>query len=139
MKNAFYLILKVLFVLKIINSHPEVFCKKVVLKNFTKLTGKHLCHNLFFNKDAGLRPATLLKKRLWHRCFPVNFSKFLRTPFVIEHLWWLLLSRCLNICLDFLSCRKNGVIRKIGLLSDLSLDNVVNKQYNTGIAQYLAK
>ena len=27
------------------------------------------------------RPATLLKKRLCHRCFPMNFSKFLRTPF----------------------------------------------------------
>ena len=25
--------------------------------------------------------ATLLKKRLWHRCFPVNFVEFLRTPF----------------------------------------------------------
>ena len=24
-------------------------------------------------------PATLLKKRLWHRCFAVNFAKFLRT------------------------------------------------------------
>ena len=34
-----------------------------------------------FNKVASLSPATLLKKRLWHRCFPVNFSKFLRTPF----------------------------------------------------------
>ena len=38
-----------------------------------------------------LRPATLLKKRLWHWCFPVNFTIFLRTPFYIEHLWWLLL------------------------------------------------
>ena len=38
-------------------------------------------------------PATLLKKRLWHWCFPVNFAKFLRTAFFyIEHLWWLLLS-----------------------------------------------
>ena len=26
-------------------------------------------------------PATSLKKRLWHRCFPVNFAKFLRTLF----------------------------------------------------------
>ena len=26
-------------------------------------------------------PATLLKKRLWHRCFTVNFAKFLRTLF----------------------------------------------------------
>ena len=38
-----------------------------------------------------LRPATLLKKRLWHRCFSVNFAKFLGTPFLTEHLWCLLL------------------------------------------------
>ena len=44
-----------------------------------------------FNKVAGIRPTTLLKKRLWHRCFLVNFTKLLRTPFFIEHLWWLLL------------------------------------------------
>ena len=34
----------------------------------------------------------LLKDRLWHRCFPVNFAKFLRTSFLTEHLWWLLLN-----------------------------------------------
>ena len=50
-----------------------------------------------FDKDAGLRPATLLKKRLWHRCFPVNFVKFLRTPFFIEHLWWLLLQGATSV------------------------------------------
>ena len=50
-------------------------------RHFVKFTGKHLCQSLF------------LKKRLWHRCFPVNFVKFLRTPFFIEHLWWLLLER----------------------------------------------
>ena len=38
-----------------------------------------------------LRPGTLLKMRLWHRCFPVNFVKFLRTPFFTEHLRWLLM------------------------------------------------
>ena len=38
--------------------------QKVVLRNFTKFPGKHLCQSLFFNKVAGLRPATLLKKRL---------------------------------------------------------------------------
>ena len=31
-------------------------------------------------------PTTLLKKRLWHTCFPVNFVKFLRTSFLTEHL-----------------------------------------------------
>ena len=34
----------------------------------------------------------IFKKRIWHRCFPVNFAKFLRTPFFIEHLWWLILA-----------------------------------------------
>ena len=46
---------------------PKVFCKKGVLRNFTKFTGKHWCQSLFFKKVAGLR------------------------PFFIEHLWWLLL------------------------------------------------
>ena len=44
------------------------------------------------NKVAGLRPVTLLKKRLWHRCFPVNFAKFLRTPFLQNTSGRLLLS-----------------------------------------------
>ena len=46
---------------------------------------------LLFNKIAGFRPAFWLKKRLWNRCFPVIFAKFIRTPFIIEHLWWMLL------------------------------------------------
>ena len=28
------------------------------------------------------RSATLFKKSLWHRCYPVNFAKFLRTLFL---------------------------------------------------------
>ena len=42
-----------------------------------------------FTVDTG--GLQVIKKRLWHRCFPVNFTKFLRTPFLTEHLWWLLL------------------------------------------------
>ena len=42
----------------------EVFCKKNVLKNFTKFKGKHLRQSPFFNKVAGLGPAILLKTRL---------------------------------------------------------------------------
>ena len=65
--------------------------RKGVLRNFAKFTGKRLCQSFFFNKVSGLRPATSLKKRLWYRCFPVNYAKFLRTPFLTEHLRWLLL------------------------------------------------
>ena len=65
------------------SSRPVAFCKKGVIRNFAKFTGKYLCQSL--------RPATLLKKSLWHMCFPVNFPKSLRTPFFTEHLRWLLL------------------------------------------------
>ena len=30
-------------------SHPDVLCKKDILSNFAKFTGKHLCQSLFFN------------------------------------------------------------------------------------------
>ena len=32
------------------SNRPEVFCKKSVLRNFAKFTGKHLCQNLFLIK-----------------------------------------------------------------------------------------
>ena len=66
-------------------SRAEVFCEKGVLKNFAKF------------KPASL-PATSIKKRLWHRCFPVNFEKFVRTPFLSEHLGGLLLLQMLLRC-----------------------------------------
>ena len=63
------------------SSRPEVFHKKCVLGNFAKFIEKQLCQNLIFNKVA-VKVATFIKKRLWHRRFPVNFAKFLRTPFL---------------------------------------------------------
>ena len=63
------------------SSHRRCSIELGVVKILTKFTGKHLCQSLF--KVTGLRPATLLKKRLWHRCFHVNFVKlrvFYRTP-----------------------------------------------------------
>ena len=95
-----------------------MFCEKGVLRNFTKFTIKHRCQSLFFNK-------TLLKKRLYHRCFPVNFVKFLRTPFYIEHLWWLLLDRPTqaykHIMIGPAMCCKQNY--KITLLKGLITDN----------------
>ena len=54
-----------------------MFCKKGVLRNFAK------------------RPATLLKKRLCRRCFPVDFAKFLGTSFLQSTSRRLLLSQVL--------------------------------------------
>ena len=64
-----------------------------VIKMFLKIlqTARHLYRSLFFNKVIGLRPVTLSKMILRYRCFPMNYVKFLRTTFFIEHLRWLLL------------------------------------------------
>ena len=76
-------------------TYRDVFYKKGILRNFAKFTGKHLLN-------------------LWRSCFPVNFAKFLRTPFLTEHLWWLLLETnvfwyILWIMLT-LVCRENCIV-----------------------------
>ena len=53
--------------------------KKGVLKNFAKLTGKHLCPSFFIKKE------TLVQ------VFSYEFCEILRTLIFIEHLCWLLL------------------------------------------------
>ena len=52
-------------------TRPRSSCQEVFCKKFRKI----------HRKTPVPRPVTLLKKRLLHRCFPVNFAKFLRTPF----------------------------------------------------------
>ena len=51
------------------SSRPEVFCENKVLKNSAIFTGK------------SLKASNFVKKRLPHRCFPVNIAKLLRIPF----------------------------------------------------------
>ena len=64
------------------SSHRSCSIRKGVLRNFAKFAWNDLCQGLFFDKVTGLRPATLFKKELWCRVFPVNFAKFLRTLFL---------------------------------------------------------
>ena len=59
------------------SSRPELFCKKVSLKNFAKFTGKPICQILFF---YCLRPATFLKKTLVQK-FSSKFCKILKNTF----------------------------------------------------------
>ena len=91
------------------SSRLEVFRRIGVLRSFTKFTGKHLSKSLIFNKGdssirldlVGFSHVSVGKKwkfnnsdisahiekltntsLLWHICFPVNFPKFLRSPFL---------------------------------------------------------
>ena len=60
---------------------------KKVFREISQNSQKNTCVRVSFS----IKLQVLLKKKLWHRCFPVNFAKFLRAPFITEHLWWLLL------------------------------------------------
>ena len=78
------------------SKHSEVFCKKRVLRNFAKFTRKHLLlkKRLFSFYTMILFKATLAQV---FSCF----AKFLRTPFFIQHVWWLLLSKIYFALLPF--------------------------------------
>ena len=64
------------------SNHWQIFLKIGVLKNFAIFTWKHLCWSLYLITLEAWWPATLLKKRLQHRCFLVNTAKFLRAAFL---------------------------------------------------------
>ena len=55
------------------SSHPEVFCKKGVLRNFAKFTGKHLCQSLFFKN--------FFKKETLAQVFSCEFCKISKNTF----------------------------------------------------------
>ena len=61
--------------------HPEGLCKKSVFKHFYKIHKKTPGPESFLNKIVGLRAATLLKKSLRDRCFPMSCANLLRTLF----------------------------------------------------------
>ena len=92
------------FKYSLIQKQPaEVFYKKGVLQNSKESTCAKVSFSITFQAKLTIKtlerrhqrrsgvfigvvrvflltwPATLLKKGLWHRCFPVNFAKFRRT------------------------------------------------------------
>ena len=68
-------------ILPLRSSDQRCSVRKGALRNFKKLTGKQLWQSLFLIK-LQVFLQLYLKKRLRHRCFSVNFAKFLRIPFL---------------------------------------------------------
>ena len=77
------------------NSRSQMFYKIDALKNLAIFTGKHLCWRFFL--------INFIKKRLQHRCFPMNIANCLSTGFYKEQLPFIMLFRnfmCDRITLD---------------------------------------
>ena len=70
------------------NTAALEFTEKVICRCFSKQVFLKSKIGVF----KGLKACNFIKKRLLHRCFPVNIEKLLRIAFFIEHSWWLLLN-----------------------------------------------
>ena len=62
------------------STRPEVFCKKSILGNFAKFTGKQLCQSLFFNKVAG-QACNFIKKETLAQAFSFEFCEISKNTF----------------------------------------------------------
>ena len=85
-EDTFVLDLVLRFELSLFRSrHRRCSIKQVVLKKFAKFTERHLCRSVFFNKIAGLRPVTLLKK-IPTQVFFSELREIFNSTFIEQHL-----------------------------------------------------
>ena len=72
-----------------------MFCKKCVLRNFAKFTGKRLCQSLFLNKVAGLVSvvSNILFKKSGPEVFCIKGVLKISAKFTRKYL-------CLSLCLS---------------------------------------
>ena len=70
------------------SSHRKCSVRKVVLRNYTKFTGKYLGQGLFFNKVAGLslKLYYFIKNKTLAQVFFCKFCEISRNTFFTEHL-----------------------------------------------------
>ena len=79
---------------------PDALFKKGVIRNFAKLTRKHLCWNLFFDKVKLCRPTIHYKGDFSAGFSLVNFAKFARKLFCRTPLEELLLIIVVSIVVN---------------------------------------
>ena len=62
-----------------------------MLLEISQNSQENTCARVSFLIKLQASACNFIKKKLWHSCFLVNFVKFIRTPFVTEHL------RCMSL------------------------------------------
>ena len=113
---------------------PELFHKQGVLKNFSKFTGKILCHSFVFNKVAYLMPGILLNNRPRQRHFVLKFGKILRIIFFTDHLKT-------TASTDSRHCSYKKTVRRSWgsrSLKVLAIYNTLHFSYSTSISIFLS-
>ena len=70
--------------IKFRSSRSQMSFKIRYFWKFLNIYRKTRVLELLYNKFAVLQVCKFIKKRLQHRCFPLNIAKFLRTTLLIE-------------------------------------------------------
>ena len=90
---------------------PEAATRGVLLKKvFLKIlqnSQKNTCARVSFLIKLQALRLQFFKKRLWHRCFPATFAKFLRATFLQNTSGRLLLCRVIQVMKD------TGFVKKL--------------------------
>ena len=60
---------------------PELFCQKVVIRNFIKFTGKHLGQSLFFKQSCRPQACNFIKKETLAKVFSCEFCEIFNNTF----------------------------------------------------------
>ena len=84
--KSMVLLFTLLFCESMMNAKENPSRKKVISESASNFGNTRTLFFYYFklaqSKLIKANPATLLKKRLWYRCFTVNFEKFLKVPFL---------------------------------------------------------
>ena len=110
---------------EVINTQKQSFrcSSKQVFFRISQISQENTCVGVFFSNVAGLKACTFVKKRLQHRCFPVKFAKYLRTPSVAAYefcsgrsvrigsvsKYIIISNQCMSLSMSFL-CKHNFFI-----------------------------
>ena len=84
------------------SSHQRCSVQKVVLRNFTKFTGKHLCQCLFLKK---LQRLQRIKNETLTQVFSCEFCEISKKTFFIEHLRTTASLNSNKVMLNMFSCK----------------------------------
>ena len=66
----------------------------------------------YFNKVAGLQAYNFIKKRLQHRCFPVNITKLLRTS-ILKNIGKVASVSCAKYCANKTVPQNSAILYRI--------------------------
>ena len=81
---------------KLFSIFPLITIKNIMAQ-FRNISRKTIVLESLFDKSACLKACNFIKKRLQHRYFPVNITKFLRAP-ILNNICERLLLECTSTC-----------------------------------------